>query len=173
MEDEELPEAATSALPKPRAKANLAKFGPAAFGFLMLLSTVGAFLGGGFLSLGQEGIQELLSARDKVARDRSINPTHEWIEIEKTIYQLSRREDSRHVLARFTIRTPLERAEEVKRRLPEVEFALQTYIRELGPRELQGAMGLYNLRRACLYRARRILGRDAVDDILIGELLVE
>ncbi|MEM7518524.1 MAG: flagellar basal body-associated FliL family protein, partial [Planctomycetota bacterium] len=94
-------------------------------------------------------------------------------ELEKTIYQLDRREDAKYVLAKFTVRVPIEKADEVRRRLPELEFALQTYIRELSSRELQGAMGLYNLRNAILFRARRILGRDAIDDIVIGELLVE
>ncbi|MEM1380798.1 MAG: flagellar basal body-associated FliL family protein [Pseudomonadota bacterium] len=147
--------------------------GPVAFGLLVVVCSVGAFITGGYLSLGREGVDDLMASLQAPSEDQVNRPTHEWIELEKTIYQLDRREDAKYVLAKFTIRTPIESAEEVRRRLPELEFALQTYIRELSSRELQGAMGLYNLRNACLFRARRILGRDAVDDILIGELLVE
>ncbi|MCQ8185523.1 flagellar basal body-associated FliL family protein [Parvularcula sp. BGMRC 0090] len=155
-----------------KVKAQMAKLGPAAFGFLAFFTAVGSFATGGYISLGQEGLVEL-AGKLRTEPDPALRPTHEWIEIEKTIYQLDRREDAKYVLAKFTLRAPIDSAEEVRRRLPEVEFALQTYIRELSSRELQGAMGLYNLRNACLFRARRILGRDAVDDILIGELLVE
>jgi hypothetical protein len=155
-----------------KVKNRMAKLGPAAFGITCFLCAVGSFLTGGYMSLGKEGVVELVQSFDQEP-DPSLRPTHEWIEIEKTIYQLDRREDAKYVLAKFTLQAPIESAEEVRRRLPEVEFALQTYIRELSSRELQGAMGLYNLRNACLFRARRILGREAVDDILIGELLVE
>ena len=160
------------ALPAPT-KARFRGLGGVAFGLLTLVCSVAAFGFGGFLSLGQEGVEELLVTMSEPDQNQVNRPTHEWIEIEKTIYQLNRREEAKYVLAKFTIRSPIENAEEVRRRLPELEFALQTYIRELSSRELQGAMGLYNLRNACLFRARRILGRDAVDDILIGELLVE
>ena len=157
----------------PSPKDRLKSLGPAIFAVLAVVCSIGSFAIGGYLSLGRQGIEDLLAARDQVAQDTSVNPTHEWIEIEKTIYQLDRREDAKYVLAEFVIEVPIERADEVRRRLPEVEFALQTYVRELSSRELQGAMGLYNLRTACLFRARRILGQDAVSDILIGELLVE
>ena len=156
-----------------KTKKTAARLGPAAFGFLAFFLSVGCFLGGGYLSLGAEGVKELIESQRDSELDAAYRPTHEWIEIDKTIYQLDRREEAKFVMAEFTIRSPIDRAEEVRRRLPEVEFALQTYIRELSSRELQGAMGLYNLRNACLFRAQRILGRDAVEDILIGELLVE
>ncbi|NNU17432.1 flagellar basal body-associated FliL family protein [Parvularcula sp. ZS-1/3] len=156
-----------------KSKKRVTSLGPVAFGLLAFLCAIGGFVGGGYLSLGQEGIVELLESQEKNDLDASIKPTHEWIEIEKAIYQLDRQEGAKYVMAKFTVKTPINRASEVRKRLPELEFALQTYIRELSSRELQGAMGLYNLRNACLFRARRILGRDAVDDILIGELLVE
>ncbi|MEO1043154.1 MAG: flagellar basal body-associated FliL family protein [Pseudomonadota bacterium] len=162
----------------PQASGGMSKLGPLIFGLMLLLSSVGAFLGGGYLSLGPEGLEELFGKADEEEAAEegellAVSLTYEWVEIEKTIYQLNRREESNYVLAAFTIRTPSDRADEVRDRLPEVQFALQTYIRELGPRDLQGAMGLYNLRRACLFRARRILGEEAVADILIGEFLVE
>lgn len=172
MEDSEENLNEAPAIPKLRQK-RMEKLGPVLFAALALLCSVGAFAAGGYLSLGREGIEELVEAFTNNDLDATVKPTHEWIELEKTIYQLDRREDAKYVLAKFTIRAPIDKAEEVRRRLPELEFALQTYIRELSSRELQGAMGLYNLRNACLFRARRILGRDAVDDILIGELLVE
>lgn len=162
----------TPVLPSP-SKRGMKFLGPAVFGLLVVVCSVGAFVTGGYLSLGREGIEEFVAGLSKPNEDQVNRPTHEWIELEKTIYQLDRREDAKYVMAKFTIRSPIDKAEEVRRRLPELEFALQTYIRELSSRELQGAMGLYNLRNACLFRARRILGRDAVDDILIGELLVE
>ncbi|MEM9839094.1 MAG: flagellar basal body-associated FliL family protein [Pseudomonadota bacterium] len=162
----------TAVLPSP-VKRRMQFLGPVAFGLLVLVCSVGAFVTGGYMSLGREGVEEFLASMSEPTDDQINRPTHEWIELEKTIYQLDRREDAKYVMAKFTIRSPIERADEVRRRLPELEFALQTYIRELSSRELQGAMGLYNLRNACLFRARRILGRDAVDDILIGELLVE
>ncbi|MEO1656260.1 MAG: flagellar basal body-associated FliL family protein [Pseudomonadota bacterium] len=176
MEDEE-PSQDVAAVEGPQAKGAMGKFGPILFGLALLVSCAGAFIGGGYLSLGPEGVEELFGKEEEeVTEDGELvaaAPTYEWIEIEKTIYQLNRREESNYVLAAFTIRAPSDKADEVRERLPEVQFALQTYIRELGPRDLQGAMGLYNLRRACLFRARRILGEDAVADILIGEFLVE
>jgi hypothetical protein len=156
-----------------RARAKRPSLGPALFAALAFVCAVGSLVTGGYFSLGRDGLQQLIDNRMAAAKDPSVKPTHEWIALEKTIYQLSRREDAKYVLAEFTVRVPIDKAEHVRRNLPEVEFALQTYIRELSSRELQGAMGLYNLRNASLFRARRILGRDAVEDILIGELLVE
>lgn len=176
MEDEE-PSQELAAAEASQASGPMAKFGPVLFGLALLISCAGAFIGGGYLSLGPEGIDKLFGKEEEeVTEEGEIvadAPTYEWIELEKTIYQLNRREESNYVLASFTIRAPSDKADEVRDRLPEVQFALQTYIRELGPRDLQGAMGLYNLRRACLFRARRILGEDAVADILIGEFLIE
>lgn len=162
----------TAVIPK-RKRSALTAIGPVMFGVLVIACAIGAFITGGYISLGRDGIQETIAELQKPDDDQVNRPTHEWIELEKTIYQLDRREEAKYVLAKFTLRAPIEKAEEVRQRLPELEFALQTYIRELSSRELQGAMGLYNLRNACLFRARRILGRDAVEDILIGELLVE
>jgi len=174
MEDE-VPSQELANAEATQASGPMAKFGPALFGLALLISCAVAFLGGGYLSLGPEGLDELLGKEGVTEQGETVEtaPTYEWIELEKTIYQLNRREESNYVLASFTIRAPSDKADEIRDRLPEVEFALQTYIRELGPRDLQGAMGLYNLRRACLFRARRILGDDAVEDILIGEFLIE
>ncbi|MEE4210573.1 MAG: flagellar basal body-associated FliL family protein, partial [Parvularcula sp.] len=140
---------------------------PFIFAAVAIVLALGSFAGGAFFSLGKTGIAEILEDRDAV-QDVALRPTYEWIEIEKTIYQLDRRDDAKYVLAEFVIQVPIEHAAEVRSRLPEVEFALQTYIRELSSRELQGAMGLYNLRSASLFRARRILGHKAVEEILIG-----
>jgi flagellar basal body-associated protein FliL len=148
------------------------KLRPILFALVAVVLAAGSFAGGAFVSLGKEGIAEMIEERD-AEQTVATRPTFEWVEIDKTIYQLDRRDDAKYVLAKFVIQVPIEHAEEVRARLPEVEFALQTYIRELSSRELQGAMGLYNLRSASLFRARRILGHKAVEDILIGELLVE
>lgn len=162
-----------AAVPTQPLRRRLDSLAPALFVVTVVICAVSAFVGGAYISLGREGMSDLITSMAEPDQDFVNRPTYEWIELDKTIYQLDRREEAKYVLAKFTIKSPIARAEEVRRRLPELEFALQTYIRELSSRELQGAMGLYNLRNACLFRARRILGRDAVDDILIGELLVE
>ncbi|MEM6914550.1 MAG: hypothetical protein AAF511_11300, partial [Pseudomonadota bacterium] len=63
MEDEDPnQEIAGDAAP---ASGGMSKLGPLIFGLMLLLSSVGAFLGGGYLSLGPEGIEELFGKAEE------------------------------------------------------------------------------------------------------------
>lgn len=57
--------------------------------------------------------------------------------------------------------------------MPQLQDLFQTYLREMRPEDLQGAMGTYRLRQELIARADVALAPARVDDILFVEMLVQ
>jgi flagellar FliL protein len=56
---------------------------------------------------------------------------------------------------------------------PKVLDTFNTYLRELRPADLAGSAGIYRLREELMTRINKIIGEDAVQDILFSEILVQ
>ena len=57
--------------------------------------------------------------------------------------------------------------------MPQLQDLFQTYLREMRPEDLQGAMGTYRLRQELIARADVALAPARVDDVLFVEMLVQ
>ncbi len=61
----------------------------------------------------------------------------------------------------------------VRTRLPYLRDAVLTYLRQLSEDDLRGTGGLFLLKAELLKRARAVMGSDAPQDFLIGELVMQ
>jgi flagellar FliL protein len=57
--------------------------------------------------------------------------------------------------------------------MPKIQDALQLYLRELRPIDLQGSVGLYRLREEILLRINKVVYPAQVSDILFKDVLVQ
>jgi len=57
--------------------------------------------------------------------------------------------------------------------MPKLQDLFQTYLREMRPEDLQGAIGTYRLRQELIARADVALAPARVDDVLFVEMLVQ
>jgi flagellar protein FliL len=57
--------------------------------------------------------------------------------------------------------------------MPQLQDLFQTYLREMRPEDLQGAIGTYRLRQELIARADVALAPARVDDVLFVEMLVQ
>lgn len=63
------------------------------------------------------------------------------------------------------------KVEEVKSRLPAVIDAYQPFLRELRPEDLAGSEAVFRIKEELLLRGADVLGRDALQDVLIQDLV--
>ncbi len=64
-------------------------------------------------------------------------------------------------------------APKIQEAMPKLVDVFQTYLREVRPEELQGAMGTYRLRQELIARASIIAAPAKVTDVLFAEVLVQ
>ena len=62
-------------------------------------------------------------------------------------------------------------AEALKARLPAVIDAYQPFLRELRPEDIAGSAAVFRIKEEMLLRAADVVGKDAVKDILIQDLV--
>lgn len=66
-----------------------------------------------------------------------------------------------------------ENQEAITKYTPKVKDALQLYLRELKPEDMQGSVGLYRLKDELLLRINKIIYPAHVNDILFKDILVQ
>ena len=64
-------------------------------------------------------------------------------------------------------------ARAVQRLMPRIVDLFQTYLRELRPRDLQGAAGTYRLREELINRADVAVAPAKIRDVLFVEMIVQ
>lgn len=62
-------------------------------------------------------------------------------------------------------------AEELTARLPQLLDRYQPFLRELRPEDMAGSAATFRIKEELLIRANQVLGRDAVRDVLIQDLM--
>lgn len=143
--------------------------------FVLIAAMGGAAFAGAVLAVGQERLYEhALALFEKSETDAGPeSPGQAYVPLPETIYTLSGRGAEQYLMATITLRTDQRNEATVRERLPELQTVLHTFIREMTAEELTGATGLYHLRKACLHRARKVMGEDAIDDVFITEIMVQ
>ena len=63
------------------------------------------------------------------------------------------------------------KVEEIKQKLPVVLDALQPFLRELRPEDLNGSAAVFRVKEEMMSRATGVLGAGAVRDVLIQDLI--
>lgn len=79
----------------------------------------------------------------------------------------------RYIKLKAQLETPQSDVAEVQIAMPKLVDIFQTFLREVRPEELQGAMGTYRLRQELISRAAIVLAPAHVTDVLFGEILVQ
>jgi flagellar protein FliL len=66
---------------------------------------------------------------------------------------------------------PGPKAEDLEAKLPVILDAYQPFLRELRPEDLAGSAAVYRIKEELLVRTAEVVGKGAVDDILIQDLI--
>ena len=140
---------------------------------LLLVGAMGAAAySGAVFAVGQERLIAFASGAMSSGEEEFDAFSQMHIALPETVYALSGGGDDNYLMARITLRTDQQHSATVNQLLPEIQTVFQMFIRELTVEELKGATGLYQLRKACLHRARKVAGERAVQDIFITDILV-
>lgn len=145
---------------------------PVVAGVVLIAAMSASAVAGAVIAVGQErlyGFASTLFVADDPPAPQA--PVH--VSLPETIYTLAGQAPEQYLQARIVLRTNSARRAEVAAQLPELQTVLQMFIRELSADELTGAIGLYQLRKACLHRARKIMGDDAVEDVFITDIMIQ
>lgn len=79
---------------------------------------------------------------------------------------------ARFLKIRFTfVPASAVKGEEIKAKLPLIVDAFQPFLRELRPEDLAGSAAVFRIKEEMLVRAQGAMGPDAVNDILIQDLI--
>lgn len=95
-----------------------------------------------------------------------------YVEVPPLIVNLRGGSESRFLKLRFiAVAANDETADEVKAKLPVVLDALQPFLRELRPEDLDGSAAVYRIKEEMMRRTNDAIGPDKVTDILIQDLV--
>lgn len=146
-------------------------------GVFTLVAAMGAAaVGGAVLAVGEDRLLERVAAMTETSESdgAGINlDGFSYVPLPETVYTLSSQTGAHYLMATITLRTDQRSEESVRENLPALQATLQTFMRELTVDELTGATGLHQLRKACLHRARKVMGEDAIKDVFITEIMVQ
>ena len=158
------------------AKAKAGDMAMRALGVVVLVAAMGAAaVGGAMLAVGQERLAAYAAgffAKEETSEETAADG-QAHIPLPETIYTLGGRGREQYLMATITLRADPRHENAVRERLPELQTVLHAFMRELTVDELTGATGLYQLRKACLHRARKVMGDEAIHDVFITEIMVQ
>lgn len=133
----------------------------AAIGAVVLLGGAGA---GVALMSGGEGGEEPAGAGVQSAS---------YVEVPPMIVNLRSGDgQARFLKLRFiVVATDPGKSEEIKEKLPVILDALQPFLRELRPEDLNGSAAVFRVKEEMMARATQVLGAGLVRDVLIQDLV--
>jgi flagellar protein FliL len=104
----------------------------------------------------------------------SMPPLPVTIELPEMVANLnSGAQRPQYIKLRAEVQTLPADVEQVKRAMPRLIDLFQTYLREIRPAELQGALGTYRLREELMARAAIAVQPAKITDVLFEEILVQ
>lgn len=104
----------------------------------------------------------------------SMPPLPVTIELPEMVANLnSDAQRPQYVKLRAEVQTLPADVEQVRRAMPRLIDLFQTYLREIRPAELQGALGTYRLREELIARAAIAVQPAKITDVLFEEILVQ
>lgn len=124
-------------------------------------------VGAGFALMGGGGEEDEAKA---VASDAT---SAAYIEVPPMIVNLRSADgQARFLKLRFiVVAADPGKVEEIKQKLPVVLDALQPFLRELRPEDLNGSAAVFRVKEEMMSRATGVLGAGAVRDVLIQDLI--
>ena len=125
--------------------------------------------GGWWFAVGPETARDLI----KSAQTDEEAPSEDarYVALPEITANLSVGARPSFIKARIIVEAPNERAAIFERREGEIVDVLQEYIRQLTPRDLEGAAGFHRFRAGARRRIELLLGEDVVRDVYVVELL--
>ena len=100
-------------------------------------------------------------------------PDVSYVSLPQLIVSLGPDSLSEHLIFRADLEVPRDRMHEVESILPRVVDVLNSYLRALEPRDLQGSSSLVKLRAQMLRRIQLVTGEDRVSDLLVMEFVLK
>jgi flagellar FliL protein len=159
---EMMPEDMLSPAPEPKRSGKWRMPIIAGAAVLLLLGAAG----GGYLLLGRDGGEPDVAAPQTAAADAYVEAPAMLVNLHSADGQ------ARFLKLRFIIvAADAARAETIKAKLPMVLDALQPFLRELRPEDLNGSAAIFRVKEEMMVRAVAIFGTGAVRDILIQDLV--
>jgi len=113
------------------------------------------------------------AASNEAAAGKEAAPSDTYVEAPPMLVNLRTADgDTRFLKLRFiVVATDAGHAEELKAKLPAVLDALQPFLRELRPEDLNGSAALFRVKEEMMARAIDALGPGVVRDVLIQDLV--
>ena len=162
--------------PKPARFGKKQKMIAAAAAVLLLGGGGAAFaLMGGKAPEGEEAAAEAEHAppAQEEGEGKDADPSASLVDVPARVLNLrTAGGDPRYLKLRFMlVAKDAAGAEELKARLPAIIDAYQPFLRELRPEDLAGSAAVFRIKEEMLLRAADVVGKDAVKDILIQDLV--
>lgn len=161
----------------------------------VIVLSAGALAGGLFLSMGSDGLGQLLAggSSQDAAQDAphgaeaepesprlTDHPAHAMVVFDDMIVNITAITATGRITSRFlklniglVYDQTVAGAENVAERELFMRDAFQDYLRQLNERDLQGSIGIVNLKAELLRRARAITETTAPREILIADLIIQ
>ncbi len=142
---------------------------------MLVMAGVGAVVllgaaGGGYMLLGRGGGEHAEVAAPSHGASEAADV---YVEAPPMLVNLRSADgQTRYLKLRFIlVAANAAKAEEVKAKLPSILDALQPFLRELRPEDLNGSAAVFRVKEEMMVRARSVFGADAVRNILIQDLV--
>ena len=145
----------------------------------MILGLVLALLGGGGgfyatwsgMILGGGDHAEAPAEAEQAVPDMAL-PDVKFVSLPQLVVSLGPGSSKEHLIFRADLEVPTSRVSEVEGILPRVIDVLNSYLRALEPRDLEGASALIKLRGQMLRRIQLVTGEGRVRDLLVMEFVL-
>lgn len=142
---------------------------------MLVIVGVGAVLllgaaGGGYMLLGRGGGGEHAAPAASHGEEGAADV---YVEAPAMLVNLRSADgQTRYLKLRFIlVAANAAKADEIKDKLPSILDALQPFLRELRPEDLNGSAAVFRVKEEMMVRARSVFGADAVRNILIQDLV--
>lgn len=120
---------------------------------------------------GEHAEDEQQAEAEPPAED-SADPSASYIEVPPMMVNLrGGGAQAKFLKLRFIIVAADGKTEAVKARLPVILDALQPFVRELRPDDLNGAAAVFRIKEEMMWRSTEALGKGMVRDVLIQDLI--
>ncbi len=99
-------------------------------------------------------------------------PDISFVSLPQLVVSLGAGSQSDHLIFRADLEVPRTMVQEVESILPRVVDVLNSYLRALEPRDIEGPSSLVKLRAQMLRRIQLVAGQDRVRDLLVMEFVL-
>ncbi len=136
--------------------------------------------GGGFFAVssgllfggGDHGEAADAHAEEDTGAPSEPLPDISFVSLPQLVVSLGPGSHSEHLMFRADLEVPKDKVADVESILPRVVDVLNSYLRALEPRDIEGPSSLVKLRAQMLRRIQLVAGQDRVRDLLVMEFVL-